>query len=368
MVRHREQPGALGVAYRFNLYCCRLASLFPRVAVNILLAWASYVLIFSIILHSYSGFAAILLVGLSASIYCLCVAAYFLTVRYGSIGPARQISTEDEVHLESGTASLLLNNVQAKENGQKRYCGKCKNWKPDRTHHCSTCQTCVLKMDHHCPWFSICIGYENHKYFVLFLTYVVADCVVTFFISGIALLDWIDKGEYEDEFISLNWVLVFIISAVFGIAVSVFWGYQLYLLFSNKTTIEAMETQRYNSQLSHAQFRYSEAPSSETVGNVFDLGWKENFRQVMGDHAWQWVLPIRSSKGTGLTFQTNAKVMAAIRNQADQEAQMLSNLNGFLERNSTSNGGQQNNVVVASEEDEYNGRVSVEFRPSDWHR
>eukprot|EP00494_Astrolonche_serrata_P025905 UN26166 len=57
-------------------------------------------------------------------------------------------------------------------------CLKCNELKPDRCHHCSVCGTCVLKMDHHCPWVANCVGYYNHKYFVLFLTYTVIGCYI----------------------------------------------------------------------------------------------------------------------------------------------------------------------------------------------
>ncbi|KAK9483897.1 DHHC palmitoyltransferase-domain-containing protein [Lipomyces starkeyi] len=366
--KSRCSPGAV------NTFCCAVGTLFPRVFVNVLLTWAAYVLVIDIGIRTLGGFGRVVVVLFGTGIYVLSVSSYLLIVRYAGIGPSRSAapSGDDdsaEADLEAGRVALLPQGVMAKENGQQRYCSKCKCWKPDRAHHCSTCGTCVLRMDHHCPWFSSCIGYDNHKYFILFLIYVVVFCLVSFFASGMVLLDWIDRSEYLDTYISLNWVFLFIVSIIFAIAVGIFLCYQLYLLFANKTTIEAMETQRYKSSVASSSYRYSEAPSSESVGNVFDLGWRENFRQVMGDNPWTWFLPVRTSKGNGTTFPTNAKVLNAIRRQAQQEAQMLSSLQGFLDRGASSSSvGRPSNVVIANEEDEYTGRVSVEFRPSERRR
>lgn len=54
----------------------------------------------------------------------------------------------------------------------KRWCFKCNNYKPERSHHCKTCKTCVLKMDHHCPWTYNCVGYNNMPHFIRFLLWV----------------------------------------------------------------------------------------------------------------------------------------------------------------------------------------------------
>uniref|UniRef100_A0A6M2DX66 Palmitoyltransferase n=1 Tax=Xenopsylla cheopis TaxID=163159 RepID=A0A6M2DX66_XENCH len=52
-------------------------------------------------------------------------------------------------------------------------CRKCIAPKPPRTHHCSICNRCVLKMDHHCPWLNNCVGHYNHRYFYLYMVYMV---------------------------------------------------------------------------------------------------------------------------------------------------------------------------------------------------
>ena len=78
-------------------------------------------------------------------------------------------------------------------------CKKCQSAKPPRTHHCSVCRTCILRMDHvtanvnsyssnhklinmfiyfqHCPWLNNCVGHFNHRYFFLFMAYVVLGMI-----------------------------------------------------------------------------------------------------------------------------------------------------------------------------------------------
>ena len=35
--------------------------------------------------------------------------------------------------------------------------------------HCNTCGRCVEHFDHHCPFINNCLGYRNHKYFMIFI-------------------------------------------------------------------------------------------------------------------------------------------------------------------------------------------------------
>jgi hypothetical protein len=52
-----------------------------------------------------------------------------------------------------------------------RWCLKCEQFKPPRSHHCSACKRCIPLMDHHCPWINQCVGYKNRKSFILFALY-----------------------------------------------------------------------------------------------------------------------------------------------------------------------------------------------------
>lgn len=40
----------------------------------------------------------------------------------------------------------------------RKYCRRCKCFKPARAHHCSICNRCIVKMDHHCKCDYCAIG------------------------------------------------------------------------------------------------------------------------------------------------------------------------------------------------------------------
>jgi hypothetical protein len=62
--------------------------------------------------------------------------------------------------------------------GKATFCKKCDIPRPERTHHCLVCGICVLRMDHHCPWINNCVGYNNHKYFLLLGMYACITSII----------------------------------------------------------------------------------------------------------------------------------------------------------------------------------------------
>ena len=49
------------------------------------------------------------------------------------------------------------------------FCSYCEVIVSETSFHCFTCGKCVELFDHHCPFINNCLGYRNHKYFLVFL-------------------------------------------------------------------------------------------------------------------------------------------------------------------------------------------------------
>lgn len=70
---------------------------------------------------------------------------------------AHPLPTDAEEHdfeanlVKSSEYSEIPSTSNNSEQKFKKYCRKCKAFKPSRAHHCSICGRCIIKMDHHCP-------------------------------------------------------------------------------------------------------------------------------------------------------------------------------------------------------------------------
>jgi len=214
--------------------------------------------------------------------------------------------------------------VDSKKKNEKaastRFCAKCKNYKPQRAHHCTECNKCVLKMDHHCPWINNCVGHVNHKYFVLFLFYVVvAGChsmvllVARFIALALTTTTQNKKSTVgiihihpaEGIFMALDFA--FLIPVLLGVGSLFFW--QLQLVIKNSTTIEYYN----NSHTRRALKRLG-----KTFFEPYDHGLVENLKLIFGYDYKRWLIPSRVEMD-GLRHRTTERYKQSVKVLEQQE-------------------------------------------------
>ncbi|OZJ03708.1 hypothetical protein BZG36_03308 [Bifiguratus adelaidae] len=205
-------------------------------------------------------------------IYCIGF-HYYMAVRTppgGITEFARKSSlptrSDDTRNLEEG----LLETSDRNEYTQ--VCRKCHLPKPERTHHCSVCNACVLKFDHHCPWIHNCVGHYNHRYFLLFLTYVVVSATYFTIIGWKPFVLAIDF-ESPWPFPLPRAMPAFCILLAGAMDLALFgmlcWNY--YLVLSGQTTVEYYEND---------YLRTARRNQGEIFFNPYNLGPIENLCEV----------------------------------------------------------------------------------------
>lgn len=208
-------------------------------------------------------------------------------------------TTPDLMHEEKSQMESLINTEPKVRRGEgfSRICKFCKKPKPSRVHHCHICKKCVLRMDHHCPWVCNCVGFHNHKYFVLFLLYLCGGCLyvtIMSFFPFYASMDY--RSPYAGSRTAVLFVFVMTLSVM--IAVGLLLAWHLYLVFTAQTTIEFY----YNrNKAKHAHLR------GEIYHNEYDLGYEKNWKIFFGSTK-SWFLPSRKPPpGDGIVYLTRGE-------------------------------------------------------------
>jgi len=188
--------------------------------------------------------------------------------------------------------------------GFTRICKFCKKPKPPRTHHCHICKTCVLRMDHHCPWVSNCVGFHNHRYFILFLIYLCVGCL---YVSVLSFFPFYASTDYREvsgpNKTAVLFVFVMTLSVMIAVGMLLIW--HLYLVFTAQTTIEVY----YNrNKARHAHMR------GETYHNEYDLGFVKNWQIFFGPSK-LWFMPTQKPPpGDGMVYMTRTEHTKKIGN------------------------------------------------------
>lgn len=158
-----------------------------------------------------------------------------------------------------------------------RFCKKCQAWKPPRAHHCSVAGHCVLRMDHYCLWVVNTVGLLNYKAFLLFLFWTMLAAGLASAVVATECLSLLTDADVENATRAILLFVTFIFDLAFTISLLGFLLLHSRLVFQNKTTIESFE----------------KAPVHPWQ---FDRGWRSNFREIFGDEARRWLIPVHTKK------------------------------------------------------------------------
>ncbi|GAA99658.1 uncharacterized protein L969DRAFT_94107 [Mixia osmundae IAM 14324] len=311
----------------------RALGAFPLVFVGSVLVWAFYSFACSIsigyvLLHRQSGQPSF---RWTAEIIIFCTLwflAVFSLVKVCKLGPGfvRESDHSSTVADEESYSLVPKDALEdretqrmAKADGSRRYCRKCRLHKPDRAHHCRITGACILKMDHYCPFVFCTIGHRNYKAFILFLGYTSFLGITTAISTGLRLLQYAEDATALDyELTSVNWALLLLIAAMFSLIIVAFTAHHLYMISKNRTTIENVErTNRLRLDESSSEARRwrddnmltrderRKLRKAAAKANIYDLGAKENFKQVFGPWSWRCFDPRVPTPGDGLHFPVN---------------------------------------------------------------
>ncbi|KAF9404731.1 palmitoyltransferase for Vac8p [Podila epigama] len=296
---------------------------------------------------------------------------------------------DNSVRIDVGTLARSEETIVAtlsisKRDGRPRWCDICRIVKPDRCHHCSECDQCVLRMDHHCPWVNGCIGYDNHKFFYLFIFYgsvlavwVVATMIPVLFSAfrscehtlGLGTWEFVmskafsergspGRGDSGDCHFDFHWPLITIISLLLALMILSFTVVHTEVILQNRTTIESLQDVRSTYiRVQHRKVEHDGATvasvcsgvdglvsSSSTVvvpnfSNVPDFNvvlvqpgeqlwdrgsWYSNWISIMGPSWWLWFVPYGNTTGDGIHDVYNEKVYQRIVGEALAQARQHS--------------------------------------------
>mgnify|MGYP006090609637 CR=1 FL=1 len=203
----------------------------------------------------YGGIGDVLIVTCFSCFYFLALVSYVRCVLTHPGVPADNTEEGEKAALETS----------------KRFCRACRVLKPDRAHHCRICNTCILTMDHHCPWVANCVGFQNYKFFYLFVLHGFMGSTI------VAVLNlFLRHGDMERAGVKQNsqFFATFgmIIASAMSVSLGLFTALHSYLIGIETSTIELHMYGCKRFPYSHGLYR--------------------NVQSKLGESPFLWFLPI----------------------------------------------------------------------------
>ena len=144
-----------------------------------------------------------------------------------------------------------------------------------------------------------CVGFRNHKHFVLFLFYATIACSYALVLMFSRAIEWIiiatNNPSYEAPIfqvvaLTINCVILFPVT----IGIAFLFHYQISLVFSNLTTIDEYVRDKEKKEARQ---------EGRTYSWPYDFGWKKNWRLFFGKSVFDWFHVNRPPKGDGTSFE-----------------------------------------------------------------
>jgi hypothetical protein len=213
--------------------------------------------------------------------------------------------TDAENNEDKGSELRSLRPIAVPIPAGAHICSKCNCVKVPRAHHCSLCQRCVMRMDHHCPWVNNCVGLKNHKYFIQFLVYASAGCMMAFVPQvimagsrGFAFWTMADRGVGDN----LAAIFGFLFSGMFFAALFFFAFFHIQMIANDDSTIEL-----------------GQRPHGIEINRL------ENLRAILGPTYKSWFLPWAASikfedefEGAGSSRAADARCPSNLEEQMQE--------------------------------------------------
>lgn len=280
----------------------------PEMPMGIWLAWVSLFTLFQVVLwvdsdyssisRKYTAFLIVLIV-----LHVVMIAIWLRLAFVYPSDPGVITSYHDDIDqmLEDAAHGVPLDVAT--------YCRTCLVLKPIRSKHCPKCGMCIARLDHHCTWINRCVGYGNHRIFVIFL---VLHTTVLFGYVSLSMIAMIEKIQdlYDarvsssDGGTSLNstssssmtsmdvWIEVpalisnyFLVIMVFAwgicafIALSLMTKQHLVNLVKNLTVNEEINWRRYAYLTKKTNGTSASGAKNIVFSNPFDRGVKKNVKE-----------------------------------------------------------------------------------------